>query len=57
MQRLLKSLGFAVLATAFTVGAPVASAADWYVATTGNDANDCMTAGTPCMTLQGAINK
>jgi parallel beta-helix repeat protein len=57
MKRLLQPLEFAVLAAAFTVGAPVASAADWYVATTGSDADDCMTSATPCATLQAAINK
>jgi parallel beta-helix repeat protein len=34
-----------------------AAADDWYVAATGSDANDCMTAATACMTLQAAINK
>jgi hypothetical protein len=35
-----------------------AAASDWYVATTGNDLlNNCMSAATPCMTIQAAINK
>src|ERR1700737_4464 len=34
-----------------------ASAADWYVAPAGSDLNNCMTALTPCMTIQAAINK
>jgi len=38
-------------------GTSPAIAADWYVAPTGNDANDCMTSGTPCQTIQAAINK
>src|SRR5258707_5951541 len=29
----------------------------WYVATTGNDANDCATTSTPCATINGAIGK
>jgi hypothetical protein len=33
------------------------AAVTWYVATTGNDANDCLSAVTPCLTLGGAIGK
>ncbi len=29
----------------------------WYVSTTGDDANDCLTAITPCATINGAIAK
>ncbi len=29
----------------------------WYVATTGNNALDCLTPSTPCRTIQAAINK
>ena len=40
-----------VLAAVFFVLFPLsAPAADWYVDDTGSDANDCMTAGTACMT-------
>ena len=35
----------------------VSAASDWYVSTAGNDGNDCMSAGTACLTLQAAINK
>ncbi len=33
-----------------------ALAATWYVATTGDDVNDCSTIATPCLTIQKAIN-
>ena len=29
----------------------------WYVRTNGNDANDCLSAATPCNTIKGAIGK
>lgn len=29
----------------------------WYVATTGNDANDCLSPATACLTIQAAIGK
>jgi len=29
----------------------------WYVATTGNDSNSCAAAGSPCLTINGAIGK
>jgi Zn-dependent metalloprotease len=31
--------------------------ATWYVATTGNDGNNCATTSTPCSTIQAAITK
>lgn len=33
------------------------AAGPWYVSTTGNDANDCLSPATACLTLQAAINK
>jgi hypothetical protein len=33
------------------------AAGPWFVATTGNDGNDCLTVGTACQTIQGAVNK
>jgi uncharacterized repeat protein (TIGR01451 family) len=33
------------------------TATTWYVATTGDDANSCTTAGSPCRTVGGAIGK
>jgi len=50
-------IGTSLVVILLVMGASAASAADWYVATTGNDANDCMTAATACMTLQAAVNK
>ena len=49
----------AVLATVFTMGVSAAAAATtWYVNdATGNDANNCTSAATPCKTIQAAINK
>jgi hypothetical protein len=41
----------------FAAGGPAFTAGDWYVATTGNDLNDCDTVATPCQTIQAAINK
>ncbi|MBI5954423.1 MAG: hypothetical protein HY865_22430 [Chloroflexi bacterium] len=29
----------------------------WYVAPTGSDSNNCLSPGTPCLTINGAINK
>lgn len=52
------SLATALAASAVLISAsPVAAASNWYVATTGLDTNDCMTVGTPCMTIQAAIDK
>jgi len=34
-----------------------ATAVNWYVATTGNDANTCLTTADPCLTINGAIGK
>lgn len=34
-----------------------AMAAEWYVATTGNDSNDCESTGSACRTIQAAIDK
>ncbi|MHB8860071.1 MAG: right-handed parallel beta-helix repeat-containing protein, partial [Thermoleophilia bacterium] len=45
-----------VLIAAFAVGQATA-AGPLYVSAAGNDANDCLSAGAPCLTIQGAINK
>ena len=29
----------------------------WYVAKTGNDANTCLSQGSPCKTIQGTLGK
>lgn len=38
-------------------GASSASASTFFVATTGNNANDCTSSATPCLTIAGAIAK
>lgn len=55
------------LATLFTLslvlgllifgGQRTRAAGPWYVSTTGNDENDCLSPATACLTLQAAINK
>jgi len=36
---------------------PALLGATWYVATTGNDADSCTSPASPCLTINGAINK
>jgi hypothetical protein len=36
---------------------PHLAGVNWYVATTGNDTNNCATTSTPCATIKGAIGK
>ena len=51
---------YSVLATVSGVGTPAAftlTNITWYVATTGNDANDCATPITPCISINGALGK
>ncbi len=38
-------------------GVTIQSGAAWYVATTGDDTNSCSSAGSPCLTINGAIVK
>lgn len=33
------------------------AAGPWFVSPAGNDGNDCLTPGTACLTIQGAVNK
>jgi parallel beta-helix repeat protein len=42
---------------AFPGGSAQAAGTDWYVATTGNDGNDCLSPATACLTVQAAIDK
>lgn len=44
---------------ALTISAPqpVRAAGPWYVSTTGADSNDCLSPGTACATINGAISK
>ena len=36
---------------------PARAAGPWYVAPTGSDANSCLSPGSPCATINGAIGK
>jgi len=56
--RLITSLFLALALTAVASGAqPARAAGPWYVATTGDDNNDCLSPGTPCGTINGALAK
>ena len=52
-------IALALILTLALIGVRPAMAASttWYVATTGNDTNDCATTSTPCPTINGAIGK
>lgn len=39
------------------ITAATGAALNLFVATTGSDTNDCFTSGTPCLTIQAAVNK
>jgi hypothetical protein len=34
-----------------------AAGTNWYVSTSGSDSNNCLSSGSACRTIQGAINK
>src|SRR5436190_10445545 len=52
--RLVSSLFLALALTAVTSGAqPVRAAGPWYVSTTGDDNNDCLSPVTLCATING----
>jgi len=56
--RLFLGLTIALSMTAITIGTQSARAAGpWYVTTAGDDNNDCLSPGTPCATINGAIGK
>lgn len=52
-MRLIRHLTFILL----LLSASTASAAQFYVSTTGNDANSCTSTGDACLTIQAAIDK
>jgi len=54
--RLVTSLIFA-LAITFAGVTPARAVGPWYVSTTGDDNNNCLSPGTPCGTINGAIGK
>jgi hypothetical protein len=39
------------------ISRPARAAGPWYVATTGNDSNNCLSPTTPCATINGSIGK
>ena len=43
--------------TAIPAPQSVRAAGPWYVSTTGDDGNDCLSQVTPCATINGAIGK
>jgi hypothetical protein len=49
---------FLLIAGLSTVSPPITRAAStWFVATTGNDVNNCLAPSTPCKTIQAAVVK
>lgn len=58
MRRLtVLGLALAMVWLPMSGGGPAAAAGPWFVATTGDDANDCLSPATPCLTIDGAIGK
>ncbi len=60
-RRLVQFVSAVVIVTILLSNLPFATAsaqgAIWYVATTGSDANSCLSADSPCGTINGAIGK
>jgi hypothetical protein len=57
-QRLNRPILGALVVTVALLGSTAsASASTFFVATTGNNANDCLSASTACLTIAGAITK
>src|SRR3954453_9268089 len=55
---ILTGLALSLAVSLMVFGVAVTHAAStWYVANTGNDANDCLSAATACQTIQAAVNK
>jgi uncharacterized repeat protein (TIGR01451 family) len=50
-------LASAVLLVTILVSQPVRAAGPWYVAPTGSDGNTCLSAVSPCATINGALAK
>lgn len=50
-------LASAVLLVTTLASQPVHAGGPWYVATTGSDTNTCLSAGSPCATINGALGK
>ncbi|TXL62156.1 beta strand repeat-containing protein [Aeromicrobium terrae] len=45
------------IAGTLAFAAPAHAAGPWFVATNGSNAANCLSSGTPCATIQGAVNK
>lgn len=56
-QILTLSLLMLVFILAISSSEPAAAAGPWYVAPGGADGNDCLSPGTPCETIHGALGK
>ena len=54
VRNLFLALSLAVIASG---PLPARAAGPWYVAPTGSNSNDCLSASTPCETINGAIGK
>ena len=50
-------LVFAALTLIVPISTPTRAAGPWYVAPGGSDGNSCLSAGSPCATINGAIGK
>ena len=51
------SLAFGILLLNILLAQSVRAAGPWYVAPGGSDSNSCLSAGSPCATINGAIGK
>ena len=50
-------LAFATLMVIVLITGVARAAGPWYVAPGGSDGNSCLSAGSPCATINGAIGK
>src|SRR3990172_8490662 len=50
-------LAFAALTLIVLISTHARAAGPWYVAPGGSDGNSCLSAGSPCATINGAIGK
>jgi hypothetical protein len=57
MKRRMIAVFFLIVALIMGLPQVASAAGPWYVSTTGNDSNDCLTELTACLTIQAAINK
>ncbi len=57
IKKLTTLAGVAVMAFFISLGGRPVWATDFFVDTAGNDGNDCLSVGSPCLTITGAIGK